>query len=103
MQRLIFGGQQLQDENQVLNYNILEESMVDLQLPALHMHNPLSFWTDAGLPGSIKLFFKTLTGKTLTIPCYFTDTIDIVKFRVQDKEGFAIGEYFKTGPEHNFW
>ena len=102
MQQLIFGGQELQDKNLVLDYNILEESTVDLQLPALHMHTPLSFWTDAGPPGSMLIFIKTKTGKTLEIRVYGTDTIEIVKFRVQDVEGIPHGEHFKTGSEHNF-
>ena len=103
MQQLIFGGQQLQNKSLVLDYNILEESPVDLQLPALHMNAPLSFWTAAGLPGSILIFVKSLTGKTITILVYGTDTIDIVKLRVQGKEGIPPGEHFKTGSEHNFW
>ena len=104
MQQLIFGGQELQDKNLVLDYNILEESTVDLQLPALHMHKPLSFWTNAGLSGSIQIFLELPSGEVKTICVYGSDTTDIVKLRVQDKEGitFRLGENFKTGSEHNF-
>ena len=106
MQQLIFGGQELQDKNLVLDYNILEESTVDLQLPALHIHKPLSFWTNAGLSGSIQIFLRPRSGdsEVKTIYVYGSDTTDIVKLRVQDKEGITVrpGENFKTGSEHNF-
>ena len=101
MQRLIFGGQELQDKNLVVDYNILKESTVDLQLPALHMHTPLSFWT-AGPPGSITIFIKHLTGTYSPIRVYGTDTIGAVKFRIEDLKGTPHSEHFKTGSEHNF-
>ena len=101
MQQLIFGGQELQDKNLVLDYNILEESTVDLQLPALHMHKPLSFWTGSPqLMTSIQIFIKNLTGKDLTFCVNGYDTIGVVKLRVQDREGIPAGEHFKTGSEH---
>ena len=81
----------------------MEESTVDLQLPALHMHTPLSCGTDACLPvpKSFQIFVKNPTGKTLLIDVYGTDTIEIVKFLVQNLEGIPPGEHFKTGSEHN--
>lgn len=36
--------------------------------------------------GSMELFVKTLTGKTLTIFTESSDTIEIVKYKIQDKE-----------------
>ena len=100
MQQLIFGGQELQDKNLVLDYNILKGSTVDLQLPALHMHKPLSFWTSGGPLTSIQIFVKTLTGRTPTIRVCGIDTIKVVKFRVQDMEGIPACEHFKTGSKH---
>ena len=37
--------------------------------------------------GSMSIFVKTLTGKTITIYCDPSETIDYVKKRIQDKEG----------------
>lgn len=34
-----------------------------------------------------ELFVKTLTGKTITLHCDGTDTVDDVKYKIQDKEG----------------
>jgi ubiquitin len=34
-----------------------------------------------------QLFVKTLTGKTITLDCSGTDTVDVVKYMIQDKEG----------------
>ncbi|KAL7065594.1 hypothetical protein AAHC03_025451 [Spirometra sp. Aus1] len=36
---------------------------------------------------AFEIFFKTLTGKTITLSVYPTDTIYIVKCRLEDKEG----------------
>ena len=35
----------------------------------------------------MQIFVKTLTGKTVTIDCEPTDSIDAVKAKIQDKEG----------------
>ena len=36
---------------------------------------------------TIQVFVKTLTGKTITLEVESTDTIDMVKSKLQDKEG----------------
>ena len=33
------------------------------------------------------IFIKTLTGKTMTLECEPSDSIDAIKSRIQDKEG----------------
>merc|ERR1712217_695648 len=42
---------------------------------------PPCVWSDG------EIYVKTLTGKTVTIAAASTDTIDIVKGKIQDKEG----------------
>ena len=43
------------------------------------------FRTSSG--GSMSIFVKTLTGKTVTIDCEPSDTIEEVKMKIQDREG----------------
>ena len=72
-QSLVFAGMQLEDGTTLSYYNIQSKSTVHLAPYAVR--NPL------------KIFVKTLTGKTVTLEAVSADSIEYVKQMIQEQEG----------------
>jgi ubiquitin len=71
-QRLIFGGQQLQDAKTLDDYDVGDDATLHLVLR---------------LRGGMQLFVKTLTGKTVSIEVEEGESIEDVKAKIAEKEG----------------
>ena len=71
-QRLMFVGKQLEDDQTLSDYDIQQESEIELVVC---------------LGGSMQVLVRTLSGKILTLEVVHSDIIEDVKYKIQDKEG----------------
>jgi ubiquitin C len=77
-QILTYGGKELDDNRTFSDYNIQRDTVITFSL-----RNPLP-------PLMIKIFVKTLSGKTLTIEIEPSETIDALKQKILEKEGIPV-------------
>jgi len=78
LRRLIFAGKRLQNGKTLSDYNIRNESTIHITI---------------GLGGgTMQIFVRTLTGKTMTLDVDPNDSIQNVKAKIQDKEGIPADE-----------
>jgi ubiquitin C len=71
-QHLVFASKQLEDGGTPANYNMKEASTPHWMR---HLHQ------------GMRIFIKTLTGKTVTLDAELSDTIDEIKDMVKDSYG----------------
>jgi len=77
-QRLIFAGRTLQNEEKLASAGVKAGCTVHVLKQSVGGGS----WNGLG-----DIFVKTLTGKTITLKCRKTDTVEMVKQKIQENEG----------------
>jgi len=78
-QRIIYSGRQLEDGRTLSYYNIQKASTLNL-LSRLYSTNYM------------QIYVRPVTGKDIILNVDYNDTIEIVKSKIQDKEGIPSGQ-----------
>jgi ubiquitin len=74
--------------NQIHQYQIELWKYHEMNIPNPHdlIHNQTPFYQSRYFPQSMQIVVKTLTGKTITLDVESADTIENIKYKIQDKE-----------------
>ena len=78
---LFFSGKQLEDEGTLSDYDIQENSILNLVCPVLPLND-----------ATMEICVKTLTGETLTLEVKPSDEVWEVKAQLEDKEGIPLDQ-----------